>query len=902
MLRKRHSEHSMTPNNTPAMTTTVNNTTNNNKGCGMKKYGGIGRLRSRSLLNLQGGRSSLQHPPHFSSTTTNSSLSILPTIIRNESYAASNNNSCHTRTICNCCQNFKFISITIMKRIIKSCSMIITTILIPRILQLHTTAIHKSYTYKYIYQLFQPIIYKAYIILHLVTCDILKLVQLVIHEVILPLTKYQLALLLFVSMSYYSCYMYYIELPIYQYNNEWLAWETAMQLSVTNLIPPSPSVTQRQKQHHPPQIQQEEEQLHHQQQLERLFTKEQLNQTYPSVYNVPIPNYELMERTRNVLADRLHDSSVQSCIDYHHSNNHPRQNEEEKENEQTATTPIPSMSTSNYHHTLPVLGITVANDTPTNQYLRRLLHTIDLNIVGSTIITWYDEHTEYQFVNSIYSRSHIVIDNAIQEYLEVKKFVKIASYYGNEEETEEEEEYDNIDNSNNNNNNYPASSSSSSSIPLSDVTSLKLMSETTLSIQQYCIIDEKAGACMNELVILHFPTNLGCSLGANNALFLHPTAPHWLIANYDIAYPPDILNNMGLELHRARKYNVKLAVHTYGYIYGRGKIENPWSNFVITNCAVSKVGVWDENIFPAYYEDDDYRDRIRYILATWYEIINPPTTTTANYDNINNDGQEKKKVDSYYYTNNAPQKYINDTYLIRYMTNRNVSVVHGPINANTYLSGTHETMKQAQEEEEIKKQFMHRLIDEEESFITRLWLLLTHGWWQTNEDDDDDDESKMRRHSETNTLHYESLRWSLLKDVADAEAYFRCKHGALPDAGEHGDDPLRYFGWYERNLVPFVNQTRGMQLREYFKTNHQNETTIIGGVNRMKDYYATDDVVLESRSNTGIESTLSPWATWTFNATRRRCVHDAVNVLLSMPPSEERTVLTNIFKTLCSVC
>jgi hypothetical protein len=483
-----------------------------------------------------------------------------------------------------------------------------------------------------------------------------------------------------------------------------------------------------------------------------------------------------------------------------------------------------------------------------------------------------------------------VIENAIQEYLEMKKFVKIASYYGNEEV---EKEFDNRIN----NINGPQSSS----IPLSDVTSLKLMSETTLSIQQYCIIDEKDGTCMNELVILHYPTNLGCSLGVNNALFLHPTAPHWLIANYDIAYPPNILSNMALELHRARKYNAQLAVHTYGYIYGRGKIENPWSNFVITNCAVSKVGVWDENIFPAYYEDDDYRDRIRYILATWYEIINPPTSTNANHNNINNDGQEKK-VNSYYYINNAPQKYINDTYLIRYMTNRNVSVVHGPINANTYLSGTHETMKQAQEEEEIKKQFMHRLIDEEESFLTRLWLLLTHGWWQTNEDDDNDDESKMRRHSETNTLHYESLRWGLLKDVADAETYFRCKHGALPDAGVHGDDPLRYFGWYERNLVPFVNQTRGMQLQEFFKTNHQNETTSIGGVTRMKDFYATDDVVLKSRSNTAIELTLSPWAAWTFNATRRRCVHDAVNVLLSMPPSEERTVLTNQFKTLCSVC
>ena len=222
--------------------------------------------------------------------------------------------------------------------------------------------------------------------------------------------------------------------------------------------------------------------------------------------------------------------------------------------------------------------------------------------------------------------------------------------------------------------------------------------------------------------------------------------------------------------------------HTFGYIYGRGKIENPWSNFVMTSCAVAHVGVWDENIFPAYYEDDDYRDRIRYVLGEWIDVIG----------------------DSDRY-NDAPLQFMNDSHLIRYMTDRNVSVAHGPLDAETYLSGTHETMKKVHDEEEA--------IEREESrFLVRLRSSIEKLRAGKGRPDD----------RPGNPLHYESLRWSTVKEVSDAGGYFRCKHGALPDAGEHGEDPLRYFGWHERFLVPFVNRTRVARLREY--TSRQNET------------------------------------------------------------------------------
>ena len=191
---------------------------------------------------------------------------------------------------------------------------------------------------------------------------------------------------------------------------------------------------------------------------------------------------------------------------------------------------------------------------------------------------------------------------------------------------------------------------------------------------------------------------------------------------------------------------------------------------------------------------------------------------------------------------------MNDTHLIRYQTDRNVSVVHGPINASTYLSGTHETLQKQLDKE------MNR------SYLKSLWLWLT------------------RSNTKESPYHYESERWRLAKEVSHAEGFFRCKHGAIPDAGEHGEDSLRYFGYDERFILPFVNSTR--------VTSHVQE-----------DKMHTNNVGYDTIGNNP-----SPWAAWSFNATRRKCVHTAINVLLAMKPSKEKTNLMKYYKGLCSVC
>jgi len=628
-------------------------------------------------------------------------------------------------------------------------------------------------------------------------------------------------LILFIVAVSTSSYIYMVKMPIWSYDEKWTRWEVQTQQSVANLIPPL-QLDKHDKQTNinwHSNAEQLEKYPYSMQQVSSLHSSGKgghpsWDGSSASEFVVPVPDYELMGEIRGELAQVLQGRATQSCEKY-------------KDHQHDA----------NQMHSLPVMGITVAVDAPEKRYLRRLLHTIDLTTVGSIVITWYDEQTEAQIIgNKKAGSSHEVIEQTLQEYISCIGFSKIPWDRGLAENRTTiggvSTVIDNLDESLHETRiDEPPFSDHTQ---LADATSLKLLSRIATSIDQFCLFEDNQRSdrkrdkhahemnspmptCRNELLVIRFSANLGCSTGVNNPLFTHPSAPHWLIVNYDIAFPPGVLAAMGKELQMAKMRDPDLAVHAYGYIYGRGKLENPWSNFVMTSCGVANVGIWDENIFPAYYEDDDYRDRIRYILGKWVAVVGDPDRHR-----------------------DVPQYLMNDKHLIRYQTDRHVSVAHGPLNAATYVSGTHEMMKQESQQ---------------------LWI-----WGKPQ-----------------NPFNYESQRWTVAQTISDGEGFFECKHGALPDAGEDGQDSVRYFGWHERFLLPFVNRTRVSRMKESMLQLGKS-----GGQARFDD----NDVT----------SNLSSWAVWSFNATRRKCVHEATNLILSMPPSEERETITQQFKALCSVC
>ena len=129
-----------------------------------------------------------------------------------------------------------------------------------------------------------------------------------------------------------------------------------------------------------------------------------------------------------------------------------------------------------------------------------------------------------------------------------------------------------------------------------------------------------------------YPVNMGCAFGFNEVILAVPGAPWWLLVNYDVAFTPaGVLGRMAAAVHgrlaadaheaavaepAERAFSGSsasppppppLALHTFTFEYGA---VNVWSNFALTRAAVARVGLFDENLFPAYWEDGDYLLRV----------------------------------------------------------------------------------------------------------------------------------------------------------------------------------------------------------------------------------------------------------------------------------------------------
>jgi hypothetical protein len=108
----------------------------------------------------------------------------------------------------------------------------------------------------------------------------------------------------------------------------------------------------------------------------------------------------------------------------------------------------------------------------------------------------------------------------------------------------------------------------------------------------------------------------------NEAVLAAPGAPWWLLVNYDIAFTPSgVLGRIAAAVEKrlpsllasvSASKPQPFALHTFTFEYGA---TNTWSNFAITRQAVAEVGLFDENFYPAYWEDGDYALRASKVLG-----------------------------------------------------------------------------------------------------------------------------------------------------------------------------------------------------------------------------------------------------------------------------------------------
>ena len=94
--------------------------------------------------------------------------------------------------------------------------------------------------------------------------------------------------------------------------------------------------------------------------------------------------------------------------------------------------------------------------------------------------------------------------------------------------------------------------------------------------------------------------------GWNAAFRMFPASPYWLISAADIQLPAFSLERIHEEMTaQSRKGNHSNA----SVMYPLMACETPYCLFGVTRATLLRVGLFDENIFPAYFEDNDYDNR-----------------------------------------------------------------------------------------------------------------------------------------------------------------------------------------------------------------------------------------------------------------------------------------------------
>jgi len=95
--------------------------------------------------------------------------------------------------------------------------------------------------------------------------------------------------------------------------------------------------------------------------------------------------------------------------------------------------------------------------------------------------------------------------------------------------------------------------------------------------------------------VVRMPANLGVAGSWNLGIKSAPFAPWWLIVNFDVVWPAGSLERFAIES------DPSALVLSYG--------SPPWCAFALGERVVHEVGLFDEALHPAYFEDNDLERR-----------------------------------------------------------------------------------------------------------------------------------------------------------------------------------------------------------------------------------------------------------------------------------------------------
>lgn len=110
--------------------------------------------------------------------------------------------------------------------------------------------------------------------------------------------------------------------------------------------------------------------------------------------------------------------------------------------------------------------------------------------------------------------------------------------------------------------------------------------------------------------VVRFPKNMGVAAAWNAILKSSGDAPYFLVMNSDVAFREESMDELVSELQvRLGSGRGADALLMFGFDTPHG-VEHGFVAFAIARQAIEVAGLFDENIFPAYFEDDEYVHRL----------------------------------------------------------------------------------------------------------------------------------------------------------------------------------------------------------------------------------------------------------------------------------------------------
>jgi len=103
------------------------------------------------------------------------------------------------------------------------------------------------------------------------------------------------------------------------------------------------------------------------------------------------------------------------------------------------------------------------------------------------------------------------------------------------------------------------------------------------------------GLYAGSVQVLNMPANMGAAGSWNLGIKCFPHSPYWVIGSNDTHWNSGAL----LKMEESSSEN-RLVLSTEG-----------WNTFSVGSEVVKRVGLFDENYHPAYYEDGDYAERMK---------------------------------------------------------------------------------------------------------------------------------------------------------------------------------------------------------------------------------------------------------------------------------------------------